>query len=157
MQPSSVRDGTDRSRAGGHGPAHGGRSVAARWVLSVGLVGALALSVPRSAEAHRVVNLSICIPYYPGADCARRDEAVSYRYGSNVPIRGRARPEHGGTVKIQRRKGAAAWRTVARVDLEGGRYRYVWQTRRRHADQDTPYKFRATLARHDRSLSLIHI
>ena len=97
MQAPSVGDGTPRSRVGGPGFARGGRSAATKWVLFVGLVGTVALTVPRSAEAHRDVKLSICIPYYPGADCARRDEAPSYTYGSNVPIRGRSRPEHGGT------------------------------------------------------------
>lgn len=103
------------------------------------------------ADAHQDVRLSICIPYYAGAKCARGEGAPSYIYGDRVPVRGRARPEHGGTVKIKRRKGRQPWRTVARVSLEQGRYRYVWRTTRRDADQNTPYKFRAVLPRHDRS------
>lgn len=108
-------------------------------------------AMPLSAEAHRDVRLSICIPYYAGAECARRGEAPSYMYGQRVPVRGRVRPLHGGTVTIKRRKGQQPWRVVGRVPLTDGRYRYVWRTSRADADQNTPYKFRAVLPNHDRS------
>ncbi|MDP9068178.1 MAG: hypothetical protein M3N53_07515 [Actinomycetota bacterium] len=122
-----------------------------RSMVVVVIAGLCAGSVPPAA-AHGDVRLSICIPYHVGGECARRSEAPpSYHYGDRVPIKGRARPNHEGAVKIQRRRGARPWRTVARVLLVDGRYRYVWQTTRRDADQDTPYRFRAVLPDHDRS------
>lgn len=122
-----------------------------RTRLVATLIAVLCMGLLVPATAHRGVRLSICIPYYRGGECARGEAAPSYTYGHSVPIRGRVRPEHGGTVKVQRRKGAQPWATVARVPLEDGRYRYVWHTTRRDADQDTAYEFRAVLARHDRS------
>lgn len=107
----------------------------------------ISMAVP--VKAHRDVSISICIPYYRGAECARGEGAPSYLYGQDVPVKGRARPVHGGTVKIQRRQRQDPWRTVARVELVDGRYRYVWHTKRRHADQGTPYKFRSILPNHD--------
>ncbi len=104
-----------------------------------------------SAFAHQDIRLTICIPYYKGASCAKSDEPPSYNYGDDVVVKGRTIPKHGGTVAIHRRKGSRPWRTVARVDIEDGRYRYVWHTKRKHADQNTPYKFRSVLPNHDKS------
>jgi len=84
--------------------------------IAVAVTASAAFGVPHAANAHRDVKLSICIPYYPGTECARRGEAPSYIYGSNVPIRGRAHPEHGGVVKIQRPEGL---RSVRRVGASG--------------------------------------
>ncbi|MDQ4124100.1 MAG: hypothetical protein M3134_00675 [Actinomycetota bacterium] len=113
----------------------------------------LALVASPSATAHRDAQVSLCIPFYKGGPCPKKnDPAPSYYYGKRIPVKGRVKPRHDGTVRIQRRKGEQPWRTVAKraVD-EDGRYRYEWQTRRRHADQGRPYKFRAVFPGHDKS------
>lgn len=117
----------------------------------LGFLAAAPAMLPSPGVAHRDVRLSICIPYYAGSECAKRGEAPSYIYGQRITVRGRARPAHEGQIKIQRRLGRQPWKTVARVRLVEGRYRYVWQTYRKHADQDTPYRFRAWLPHHDHS------
>ena len=113
----------------------------------------LALAATPSATAHRDARVSLCIPFYKGGPCPKKDDAApSYYYGQRVPVKGRVEPRHDGIVRVQRRKGGQPWRTVAKRSVdEDGRYRYVWQTRRRHADQGRPYKFRAVFPGHDRS------
>jgi hypothetical protein len=104
----------------------------------------------QDSHAHRDVRVGICIPSYKGGPCARGKAAPSYLYGQKVVVKGKVNPRHAGTVKVERRKRKRAWRVVARERLEAGRrYRYVWQTRRRHADQGDPYEFRAILPGHD--------
>lgn len=119
--------------------------------MAVALVGALLLQLPwaQRADAHQDVRVGICIPYYKGGACARGEGAPSYRYGQDVVVKGRVRPGHSGTVKVERRKKGSDWEVVSRRQLDDARYRYVWHTRRRHADQGEPYKFRVTLPRHD--------
>ena len=102
------------------------------------------------AEAHLGSKVTICIPYYQGARCARGEAAPSYQYGDTVVVKGHAKPEHDGIVRIKRRKGHSPWIVVARVALDGdGHYRYAWQTHRSDADQNTPYKFKTLLPQHD--------
>lgn len=128
---------------------HGTGNIRSMRTTAIMVVCLVAFSLPITTQAHDDVTISICIPYHRGGECARGRGAPSYLYGQRVPVKGRVRPTHGGVVKIQRRKGTRPWRTVARVHLDGGRYRYEWQTRRRHADQDTPYRFRSILPNHD--------
>ena len=121
-----------------------------KWA-TVSLAGLIAMSAVIPATAHDDVTISICIPYYRGSRCAERGSAPSYIYGQDVPVKGRINRSHSGTVRVQRRQRRQPWRTVARVALVQRRYRYVWHTTRDDADQGTPYKFRAVLARHDHS------
>lgn len=123
-------------------------------VRRVILLGAVALAIttgPDVAGAHNDVKVGLCIPYYKGGPCVKdKKTAASYKYGWDVPIKGRVQPEHGGTIRIKRRKGSNPWRVVATPSLDSdGRYRYVWHTRRRNADQGRPYKFKAVLRGHD--------
>lgn len=119
----------------------------------VGMLAGLALVASSSATAHRDVRTSLCIPFYKGGPCPKKDDAApSYYYGQRIPVKGRVRPEHQGTVRIQRRKGERPWHVVAKRPLDqDGRYRYVWKTRKRNADQDDPYEFRAIFRGHDKS------
>ena len=120
----------------------------------VGLVTLLVMALAGPAFGHRDVGLTICVPYYRGAGCAPQGKNAptpSYVYGDSVPVKGRVEPAHGGTVRIQRTQRQLPWRTVARVPLEGGRYRFLWHTTRRDADQGRPFRFRAVLPDHDTS------
>lgn len=104
-----------------------------------------------AAGAHQDVRVGLCIPYYKGGPCVKDEKvAATYEYGDDVPIKGKVRPEHDGTIRIKRRKGPSSWRVVATPSIDArGRYRYVWHTRKRHADQGTPYEFKAVLRGHD--------
>ena len=107
---------------------------------------------PQVVHAHRDVRIGICIPYRKGGRCATDRAAPSYLYGSQVVVKGRIRPHHRGTVEIERRDPGGAWKVVARRSVnDEARYRYVWQTRRKDANQGDPYKFRVHLPGHARS------
>lgn len=121
------------------------------WIY--GAIGLILSGLPTSppVAAHRDSRVSICIPYFEGSRCAPKGKvAPAYNYGATVVVKGHARPTHGGTVKIERRKGSQPWKVVAKRELDDeGRYRYEWQTRRRDADQGRPYRFRTRLPHHD--------
>ena len=121
--------------------------------VSLALVGLLSGTVATArVSAHEADSLTICIPFYRGGECASANgPSPAYRYGQRVVVRGRIAPKHEGTVRVRRRQGLREWRTVARVPLTDGRYRYVWQTKRRHVDQNRPYKFRVVVPNHARS------
>jgi len=122
--------------------------LAAVWIIAI----ALAVVPGSEVLGHKGSRVTICIPYYKGGPCSKGKKTPSYYYGKRIPIKGKTRPEHGGVVRIQRRKGAKPWRVVARQRLDDrGRYRYVWHTEGKDADQGTPYKFRTILSSHDTS------
>lgn len=124
-------------------------SFALRTIVVAVAVLAIA-AAPEAAQGHRDTRVGLCIPYYKGGPCVKGKVAASYKYGEDVPIKGRVRPEHRGTIRIKRRKGSNPWRVVATPRLDAdGRYRYVWHTRRRNADQGEPYRFKAVLRGHD--------
>ena len=132
----------------------------------------VAAGVPLPATAHEG-RATICIPSYRGGPCFRPppetsyegEGGPSYRFGDVVPVKGRVSPRHRGRIEILGRKAPdyelrrlmpdfpfPLWETVATVPLDGrGRFRYLWRTTRRDADQGRPYQFRVRLMGHAES------
>ncbi|MEX1046115.1 MAG: hypothetical protein WD757_06515 [Actinomycetota bacterium] len=129
----------------------------------------MARVVPKAVSAVLLVSSALLLPAIPlaadppesftgcsskerrGPPCGRNK---SFHFGDKVHIRGIVDPPHPhleGRL-LRKRPGSDEWNRFATADItDGGIMRVAWQTHRRHAVQNHPYKFQWKIGGHGES------